>query len=118
MEHNFSATDPIVYADDTTSIVPTLSIATAAIFVGNLLDAFRYNAHNTLSLQQTKAKGSMMSLHNAASNLGYTIGSALGVILLVTNWQTLGTILTAMSLMAAVTIQTTVQQPGPETAQS
>lgn len=100
------------------NIAPTLSIATAAILVGNLIDAFRYNAHNTLSLQQTKAKGSMMSLHNAASNLGYTIGSALGVILLVTNWQTLGTILTAMSLMAAATIQMTVQQPGPETAQS
>jgi DHA1 family inner membrane transport protein len=90
-------------------IAPTLLIAALAILIGNLLDAFRYNAHNTLSLQQTKAKGSMMSLHNAASNLGYTIGGALGAILLVTNWQTLGTILTAMSLLAAATVLIFVQ---------
>lgn len=97
------------------NIAPTLSIATIAILVGNFLDSFRYNAHNTLSLGQTEAKGSMMSLHNAASNLGYSIGSALGVILLVTNWRTLGTILTAMSLLAAATILTVVQQPTPQT---
>ena len=93
------------------NIAPTLTIATAAILAGNLLDAFRYNAHNTLSLQQTKAKGSMMSLHNAASNLGYSIGSALGVILLISNWQTLGAILTTMSLLSAATIIVTVKQP-------
>jgi predicted MFS family arabinose efflux permease len=93
------------------NIAPTLSIATIAILVGNLLDSFRYNAHNTLSLGQTEAKGSMMSLHNAASNLGYSIGSALGVILLMSNWQTLGTILTAMSLTAAATILAVVKQP-------
>ena len=98
------------------NIAPTLSIATVAILAGNLLDAFRYNAHNTLSLQQTKAKGSMMSLHNAASNLGYTVGGALGVILLVTDWQTLGTILTTMSLLASAIIQTTVRQHGSEIA--
>jgi DHA1 family inner membrane transport protein len=93
------------------NIAPTLTIAIAAILAGNLLDAFRYNAHNTLSLQQTEAKGSMMSLHNAASNLGYSIGSALGAILLISNWQTLGAILTTMSLLAAATIITTVKQP-------
>lgn len=97
------------------NIAPTLSIATIAILVGNLLDSFRYNAHNTLSLGQTGAKGSMMSLHNAASNLGYSIGSALGVILLVTNWRTLGIILTVMSLLAAATILTVVQQPTSQT---
>jgi predicted MFS family arabinose efflux permease len=93
------------------NIAPTLTVATLAILAGNLLDAFRYNAHNTLSLQQTEAKGSMMSLHNAASNLGYTIGSALGVVLLVTDWQTLGTILTVMTLTAAATIVAVVKQP-------
>jgi DHA1 family inner membrane transport protein len=93
------------------NIAPTLTIAIAAILAGNLLDAFRYNAHNTLSLQQTEAKGSMMSLHNAASNLGYSIGSAFGAILLISNWQTLGAILTTMSLLAAATIITTVKQP-------
>ncbi len=93
------------------NIAPTLTIATAAILAGNLLDAFRYNAHNTLSLQQTEAKGPKMSLHNAVSNLGYSIGSALGTILLISNWQTLGAILTAMSLLAAATIITTVKQP-------
>ncbi len=97
------------------NIAPTLSIATIAILMGNLLDSFRYNAHNTLSLGQTGAKGSMMSLHNAASNLGYSIGSALGVILLVTNWRTLGIILTVMSLLAAATILTVVQQPTSQT---
>lgn len=66
-------------------ILPSLIIATVAILLGNLLDSFRYNAHNTLSLQQTSAKGSMMSLHNAASNLGYSIGSALGIVLVMTN---------------------------------
>jgi len=95
-------------------VSPSLSIATVAILAGNLLDALRYNAHNILSLQQTEAKGSMMSLHSATSSLGYTIGGALGVILLITSWQTLGTILTAMSL--AATIQTTVRQPGSENA--
>lgn len=95
------------------NMAPTLSVATAAILAGNFIDAFRYNAHNNLSLQQTEAKGSMMSLHNAASNLGYTVGSALGVILLVTSWRTLGTILTVMSLLAAATILATVRQPGP-----
>ncbi|MCK5670940.1 MFS transporter [Candidatus Bathyarchaeota archaeon] len=93
------------------NIAPTLTIATLAILAGNLLDAFRYNAHNTLSLGQTEAKGSMMSLHNAASNLGYTVGSALGVVLLVTSWQTLGLILTAMTLTAAATILAVVKQP-------
>ncbi len=93
------------------NIAPTLTIATLAILAGNLLDAFRYNAHNTLSLGQTEAKGSMMSLHNAASNLGYTVGSALGVVLLVTSWQTLGLILTAMTLTAAATIVAVVKQP-------
>jgi len=91
------------------NVAPSLSIATMAILAGNLLDSFRYNAHNTLSLQQTESKGSMMSLHNAASNLGYSIGSALGIVLLVTNWQTLGTILTASSLIAAITILSAVK---------
>ena len=98
------------------NIAPTLSVATIAILMGNLLDALRYNAHNALSLQQTKSKGSMMSLHNAASNLGYSIGGALGAILLVTNWQTLGAILTAMSLLAAATIQMYVKKPDREPA--
>ena len=99
----------------TYNIAPTLSIAIIAILLGNLLDALRYNAHNTLSLQQTQAKGSMMSLHNAASNLGYSIGGALGALLLVTGWQTLGAILTSMSLLAAATIQIYVKKPSPET---
>ena len=93
------------------NIAPNILIATVAILLGNLLDSFRYNAHNTLSLQQTSAKGSMMSLHNAASNLGYSIGSALGIVLVMTNWLTLGVILTATSLLAAATIILIVKQP-------
>jgi len=93
------------------NVAPTLSIAITAILAGNLLDSFRYNAHNILSLQQTESKGSMMSLHNAASNLGYSIGSALGIVLLVYNWQTLGAILTVSSLLGAATILAVVKQP-------
>ena len=96
------------------NVAPTLSIAIVAILAGNLLDSFRYNAHNTLSLQQTESKGSMMSLHNAASNLGYSIGSALGIVLLVYNWQTLGAILTASSLLGAATILILVKKPDSE----
>ncbi len=96
------------------NIAPNILIATVAILLGNLLDSFRYNAHNTLSLQQTTAKGSMMSLHNAASNLGYSIGSALGIVLVMTNWLILGVILTTASLLAAATIILTVKQPNTE----
>jgi len=100
------------------NVAPTLSLAIVAILAGNLLDSFRYNAHNTLSLQQTDSKGSMMSLHNAASNLGYSIGSALGIVLLVYNWQTLGAILTASSLLGAVTILAVVKRPDSENAKN
>jgi predicted MFS family arabinose efflux permease len=71
---------------------PTLSLTIALIFIGNFFEGIRYSSLNILSLQQVPDfSGSMMSLTNAAANLGYSLGAgAGGFLLLFYGWRAMG----------------------------
>jgi MFS family permease len=71
-------------------------------------ESFRFNGNNALSLDQApEQKGAMMSLHSAATNLGYSIGSGLGgLILIYSNWNMMGITLSAIGVCGSLVILT------------
>ena len=86
--------------------MPTISLSVAAIMLGNMLEAFRYNANNALSLDQaSEQRGAMMSLHSAATQLGYSIGAGLGgLILLYSGWSVMGVVFTFIGLLGVLVV--------------
>jgi DHA1 family purine base/nucleoside efflux pump-like MFS transporter len=88
--------------------IPNLGLAVAAIMVGNLLEAIRFNGNTALSLDQAPSqKGAMMSLHSAASQLGYSIGAGVGgLILIYSNWSMMGIILPIIGICGSLVVFT------------
>lgn len=88
--------------------MPSLSLSVAAIMLGNILEGFRFNGNNALSLDQANGqRGAMMSLHSAATQLGYSIGAGLGgLILLYSNWSVMGVTMSAIGGIGALVINT------------
>jgi DHA1 family inner membrane transport protein len=86
--------------------MPSLRLSVIAILIGNILEALRFNGNNALSLDRAHSqKGAMMSLHSAATQLGYSVGAGLGgLILIYSNWSLMGIIMSAISCIGALVI--------------
>jgi predicted MFS family arabinose efflux permease len=85
---------------------PTLSLTIALIFIGNFFEGIRYSSLNILSLRQVPDfSGSMMSLTNAAANLGYSIGAGIGgLLLLFYGWRAMGIFYGCIGILSIIMI--------------
>ncbi|MCW4012988.1 MAG: MFS transporter [Candidatus Bathyarchaeota archaeon] len=86
---------------------PSLGLVIGFIMAGNLLEALRYNGNNALSLEYSGDKaGAVMSLHSAFTQLGYSLGAALGgVILLYADWSLMGLTLPIIGVLGALVMK-------------
>ena len=92
---------------------PGLRISAAFILIGHFFDAFRFSAFNSLALELVpQHRGTMMSLSTAGTYLGYSLGAAVGgIILLRSGYMMMVTILAGTGLLAAAVIWLTVEDP-------
>ena len=92
---------------------PDLRTSVAFILVGHFFDALRTSAFNSLALELVPHhRGTMMSLSTAGTYLGYSLGAAVGgLILLRSGYMMMATMLTGAGLLAAAVIWLTVEDP-------
>ena len=92
---------------------PGLRTSAVFILIGHFFDAFRFSAFNSLALELVpQHRGTMMSLSTAGTYLGYSLGAAVGgIILLRSDYLMMATILAGIGLLAAAVIWLTVEDP-------
>jgi len=84
--------------------IPNLLAALIVGYIGCLFAGIRYTAATSLTLEQVPAfRGTMMSLYSAADSIGTALGAGIGgLVLLLYNYELLGTFLGAMGIAASV----------------
>jgi predicted MFS family arabinose efflux permease len=88
-------------------IVPSMWVSLSMVLFGTAICGLRYNAINSLSLEQVpEHRGSMMSMNSASVNLGMALGAGIGgYFLLVGDWVLMGVLIGALGLLAAGVLQ-------------
>jgi MFS family permease len=81
--------------------LPNMWLGVAFTIMGHLFAAIQYSASNSLSLEQVPGfRGSMMSINSAAAYMGYSLGTGVGgLVLLSFGWNILGIALGAMGIV-------------------
>jgi len=89
------------------TLVPDLGVSILAVFLASASAGMRVAASASLTLEQVPAfRGTMMSISNAAGNLGSSLGVGIGgVMLLLFDYEGVGVSLGAMGVAAAMVFQ-------------
>ena len=92
-----------------------LWLSLALNFLATWFSGMASSAANSLTLEQVpKSRGTMMSINSAALSLGNAIGSALGgLVLVLFNYEAMGSVLGAMGIVAAIIFYLLTIDPRP-----